>query len=685
MRSLPPLLTAALALSVTGCRPAEPAPIRVVIVVIDGVRLDESFAAWDSDLTGEPAQQTMPRIFEELVPQGTLVLPTYNMGTTITAPAHVTMFTGARQRLANFSVDEGPGLYRPERPTLGEELRRQTQATQEESMILANADLVWPLDWSLMPGYGPEFASEWFFVAIAPGETQPAPDDSFATVALNLELQETPRRLVLANLKEVDRKGHYGDSIADYVGSVEELDQPIMDLWEDLSADPVYGDRTVMVITSDHGRHRIEDNAEFGEDFWRNHGDATAGDREVPLLFVGAGVRKGQVVEAPYTLEDIAPTIAALMDIKMPWARGVPITEALNEAPDWTRSGLGAIAASGDYMVEEIFESDDAWRRGGVWWEGQRLSDPDAFAAESPAVVDTGDGAMACWRELKIHHSWMPWVPRCALLADDGTVTAIDGPQAQVGPFWEPDLRMVEGSTGSVVHAAYINNPDDIGELGQNNDVAPREARWTGAAWELGVITEPQIYYPTDLSIADLGEGREVWAFAANPGGNGSRYTRRIYVQRASWGGAGALDVGAVRQLTPDAQAPDAYDWRQERPTIRVDGDRLHMAFTNFQDNQRQIWRVSSDDDGEIWTPAEVVVDDPGLYANLPPVWMGDRLAWVTHDGRAANVCAEGGNGSNTCIRLDTDRVSDIAWDGSLLHIVRGNPDGSWTRQALSL
>jgi len=684
MRSLPPLLAAALVLPSAGCRPAEPAPIRVVVVVIDGVRLDESFASWDSDLTGEPAQATMPRIFEELVPQGTLVLPTYNMGTTITAPAHATLFTGARQRLANFSVDAGPGLYRPERPTLGEELRRQTQAAQEESLILANADLIWPMDWSLMPGYGQDFASDWFFVAIAPGETQPAPDDSFATVSLNLELRDTPRRLVVANFKEVDRKGHYGDDIADYVSSVQELDEPIMDLWEDLSSDPVYGDRTVMVITSDHGRHRIQDNAEFGEDFWRNHGDASAGDREVPLLFLGPGVRKGQVVEAPYTLEDVAPTIAALMGIKMPWARGVPIAEALNDVPDWTRSGVGAIAASGDYLVEELFETDDAYRRSGIWWGEQRLSDPDAFAAESPTVVDMGDGAMACWRELTVHHSWMPWVPRCALLAEDGTYAAIDAPQEQVGPFWEPTLRLVEDSNGlggPAVHAAYIHNPDDIAELGQENDVAPREARWTGKTWELGAIEEPSIFYPTDLSVADLGGGSELWAFAANPGGNGSRYTRRVYVQEVGWDSGGGIDAGPLRQLTPAAQEPQAQDWRQERPVIRVDGDQLHMALVSFQDDQRQIWRVTSDDGGEIWTPAEVVVDDPGLYANLPPVWMGDRLAWVTHDGRVAQICAEDAE----CIRLDTDRVSDIAWDGTLLHVVRGNPDGSWTRQALSL
>jgi len=672
--------TLPLLLLTAACRPAEPAPVRVVIVVIDGVRLDESFAPWDSDLTGEPAYESLPRIYEELVPQGTLVLPAYNMGTTITAPAHTTMMTGVRQRLANFSVDEGPGLYRPDRPTLGEELRRQTQATQEESMILANADLVWPLDYSLMPGYGPEMASEWFFVAIAPGETQPAPDDSFATVALNLELQDTPRRLVMANLKEVDRKGHYGDDIADYVSSVEELDEPIMDLWESLAADPVYGDRTVMVITSDHGRHRIEDNAEFGEDFWRNHGDASAGDREVPIFMIGPGVRKGQIIEAPYTLEDLAPTLAALMDIKMPWARGVPIAEALEEVPDWTRSGVGAIAASGDFMVEELFETDDAYRRSSIWWDEQRLSNPDAFAAESPSVVATDDGALACWRELHVDNTWMPWVPHCALLSAESGVTPIDAPQEQVGPFWEPDLRVVDG----LVAAAYIHNPDDIAELGQLNDVSPREARWNGEDWELGVIVEPQVFYPTDLSVADLGDDSELWAYAANPGGSGSRYTRRIYVQEVAWRSDG-LEVSQVRALTPTAQEPQAFDWRQEHPVVRGDGDTLVMALHSYQDEQRQIWRVTSDDGGEVWSPAEIVVDDPDLYTNLPPDWMGDRLARVSYDGRVANVCAEDGSGSNTCIRLDTDRVSDIAWDGGLLHIVRGNPDGSWSRQTLSL
>ncbi len=684
MRARTPALLCALALS-SACRPAEPSPPRVVILVIDGVRLDESFATWDSDLTGEPARSSLQRVVDELLPQGTLVLPTYNMGTTITAPAHTAMFTGVRQPLANFSVDEGPGLYRPSFPTLGEELRRQTQATRDESMVMANADLIWPLEWSLTPGYGEDLASDWFFVAVAPGESQPASDDTSVMVSIELEMRDVSRRLVLANLKEVDRKGHYGEDRWEYTGAVAELDTPIIELWERLQSDSSYAGDTVLIITSDHGRHRIEDNPEWDDDYWRNHGDASAGDREVPLLILGPGVRQGQVVEAPHTLEDIAPTAAALLGIELPWARGVPIAEALEEPVDWARSGVGAVAADGDYLVEERFELGDPYRRSGIWWGERRLSSAEAFASEAPAVVDTGAGGLACWREIALDEHFMPWVPRCALLDEGGGVTEIAAPEAQVGPHWRPRLRVVSDARGEPrVRMTYIHNPDDIAELGVDEDVAPREARWNGTRWAVRALAEPSTYYPTDLSAAELGEDQSLWVYTANTGDSEARYSRRVYTQEQEWTGD-ALRSGPPHRLTPDELVPEGL-YREEHPVLRPggEGDRLELAMNSYTVDTRQIWRLVSEDGGRSWSAPEVVVDDPGLYTHLGPVWMGDRLAWVAYDGRSAEVCAEG-DGAPHCIRLDTDRVADLAWDGALLHVVRGNPDGSWSRVALSL
>jgi hypothetical protein len=664
--TLPFLGLAALA---TGCRPAEPTPVRVVIAVIDGVRLDESFAPWESSLTGEPARELLPRIWSELAPQGTVVLPTYNMGTTITAQGHATMFTGARQRMANFSVDNGPGLYRPARPTLGEELRRQTETTQTESLILANADLIWPLEWSMMPGYGRDLASEWFFVSVAPGSDQPAPDDVQAVVALGLEMDDLQPRLTLANFKEVDRKGHYGDNLDQYVDAVEEIDDPIVELWEKLQADTLYGDRTVLVVVSDHGRHRIEDDAGFGEDYWRSHGNSSAGDREVPLLLLGPGVRQGQIVEAPYSLEDLAPTLAALLDIEMPWARGMPITEALNTPPGWTRAGVGAAAVDGDYLVEERFEADP-YRRSGIWWEGQRLSAEDAWAAEGPSVVQTDDGALACWREIALDSSWMPWVPHCALLSGDGDVSLIDGPEPEVGAFWDPELRVVDGA----VHIAYIHNPEDIAELGVDEDVAPREARWSGSSWELGLVEHPSIYYPTDLSVADRGEGKVLWAFGGNVNGSEARYKRRLYLQDNTWTDEG-MTAGATRRLDLDVYGPQG-EWRLEYPVVRAEGDHIELAAVSFSEQTTELWRITSDDGGQSWLPPEVVVSSAGLLPNLKPVWVGDRLAWAELEGVFTKICVEGAD----CVTLDSARVADLDWDGAYLHAVRGNPDGSWTR-----
>ncbi|HMP99971.1 MAG TPA: alkaline phosphatase family protein, partial [Cyclobacteriaceae bacterium] len=59
------------------------------------------------------------------------------------------------------------------------------------------------------------------------------------------------------------------------------------------------------------------------------HGSVYTYDTHVPVLFYGNGIRQGNSVHA-YSITDIAPTIAMLLNIKLPnGSSGHPIAEVL--------------------------------------------------------------------------------------------------------------------------------------------------------------------------------------------------------------------------------------------------------------------------------------------------------------------------------------------------------------------
>ena len=116
-----------LAIALGGCRPAvEHSPYdgpRVVVLVLDGVRDEESFGDTWSQVVDGPPSELMPRTWEQLVPQGSRATHVHSAGLTLTGPGHATMLSGVRQAFGNYEVLDEPGAFRPELPTIFEELR----------------------------------------------------------------------------------------------------------------------------------------------------------------------------------------------------------------------------------------------------------------------------------------------------------------------------------------------------------------------------------------------------------------------------------------------------------------------------------------------------------------------------------------------------------------------------------
>lgn len=659
----------------------------MVVLVVDGVRFDDTFAPWPNDISGLPGPDHWPRVWGELVPQGAVLLPAYNMGTTITAPGHAQLATGRRTPLANIGVDADPYLYRTEHPTLFEEVRRQTAISPGQVSLIANTSLVQPIAWSVAPGYGEAYQAAWLLVAEDPGSPKPESDDMAVFDAIRTELEHFSPRLTFANLKEVDRTGHYGPDAAEYLTSVTDLDGPIADLWAWLQSEdgpPGYRANTVFVLTTDHGRHR---GGLPEEESWRDHGDASSGDREVPLLLLGPGVRAGAQLELPYALEDLAPTLGALLDVRLPWAQGLPMAEALAAPlePTWTRSGVAAVGADGSYVVEERYAADPA-HRSAIWWGEEQLSDPAAWAAEAPVVVSDrdpeGERAWACWREVTLSTTGedMPWLAQCARLdAGTGKVTHIVGPEAEVSPFWRPRGRL---SSDGRPELNYIHNPNDIAELGLEFDVGARVARLEGGAWRLGREKTTVVFYPTDAAGVTV-EGEELQLFAGCPdSASQSRNERRIYALRGQFTEDGWVDE-RPQSIPFDAVAPEdpSTGWRLERPAARLEAGSVEVAALSIEAETRRVLRVRTNDAGRTWGEPEVVTDDPGLYAHLSPLYTSRGLTWLRWSAGTSEVCFEDG----ACLGLGSPRVADVAWDGDTLHVVVDTGWGQWVRKELDL
>lgn len=150
------------------------------------------------------------------------------------------------------------------------------------------------------------------------------------------------------NLSEYDFMAHlmghvcaHGDTVA-YWARLEEIyreaeRQIIEILWPFLQAHPRYGGRTVLVVATDHGRH--DDSVGVG---FLNHGHGyvspggacglnCAGCRDIWAMYLGPGIRRAYRATATYEIDDVAPTVRALLGFANPFEVGAPIEEILDE------------------------------------------------------------------------------------------------------------------------------------------------------------------------------------------------------------------------------------------------------------------------------------------------------------------------------------------------------------------
>ncbi len=151
--------------------------------------------------------------------------------------------------------------------------------------------------------------------------------DSFVWDELQYVMDTYHPSLTLVNLGSTDGVGHQGDWDR-YLAAIAGADQVVQDIYDKIQADPVYKDKTALIVTSDHGRHL--DGIYTG---FKDHGCTCLGCRNVMFLAIGPGIRENAVIGQSYCLADIGPTIGYMLGFETIYSEGRIIRDMFVEPP----------------------------------------------------------------------------------------------------------------------------------------------------------------------------------------------------------------------------------------------------------------------------------------------------------------------------------------------------------------
>ena len=263
---------------------------RVIVVVIDGCRLDRFHEAEKPYLEKMMAGGTVYENVETTYPARTVV-------------CFSSMFTGAAPEkhgiTSNLVLKLGLKVE-----SIFDSLRR----AGKKGRLVGIAHLI--------DSFGDDVAS---VTSVAHNDKI----DQNLIAAAKRELEEHDPELLVLQLLAVDQNGHVrGTYYPEYVERIEITDGLIEEFMQWCEEHGYLDDQTAVVLMADHGQGRG-----IGA-----HGHLSEGERFVPFAMWGSGITGGQAVEKPASILDLAPTISYLLGIGPPeGSTGRVLKDALEE------------------------------------------------------------------------------------------------------------------------------------------------------------------------------------------------------------------------------------------------------------------------------------------------------------------------------------------------------------------
>lgn len=135
--------------------------------------------------------------------------------------------------------------------------------------------------------------------------------DVFTHYAAMHYMETKKPKLLFIGYGETDEWAHSGH-YKDYLDAAHKVDKWIKDLWNYIQSTPFYKDKTVLFITTDHGR-----GDEIKEE-WTSHNSKIKGAGQIWFAAMGPGIiRKGEVKKAQqFYQKQFAQTIAHLIGME---------------------------------------------------------------------------------------------------------------------------------------------------------------------------------------------------------------------------------------------------------------------------------------------------------------------------------------------------------------------------------
>jgi predicted AlkP superfamily pyrophosphatase or phosphodiesterase len=269
----------------------EPLAKRVIVVVIDGCRLDRFHEAEKPYLERMMAGGTVFESVETVYPARTVV-------------CFSSMFTGA--------PPETHGITSNLVLKLGLEVESVFDALRssgKKGRLVGIAHLI--------DAFGDDVAS---VTSVAPNDKI----DHNLIAAARREIEEHDPDLLVLQLLAVDQNGHVrGTYYPEYVERIEITDR-LIEGFLGWCEERGYLEDAAIVLMADHGQGRG-----IGA-----HGHLSEGERFVPFALWGSGVAEGRVVKDPRSILDLAPTVCYLLGVEPPGGSvGRVLEEALEEGP----------------------------------------------------------------------------------------------------------------------------------------------------------------------------------------------------------------------------------------------------------------------------------------------------------------------------------------------------------------
>lgn len=289
------IITAAMALALAPALAAPPAPVDVIIVGVDGL----SPRGVDEGIT--------PRL-NELMARGVYTFHARGVFPTSSSSNWASMINGAGPEQHGVTSNDWERWNRPILPSAtGMEdifptIFGQLHAQRPDAVIASI------YDWG---AFGRLYER-----AAVDIDTDAEGPDQAAQLAIQAFNKDHPA-LLFVHLDHVDHAGHtHGWHTPEYFAAVEHADALIGTIADAVTAADRW-DRTVLIVTSDHGGVN------------KSHGGETMAELEIPWIIAGAGIAQGREITRTVNTFDTAATAAHLLAINPnPAWIGRPVLEA---------------------------------------------------------------------------------------------------------------------------------------------------------------------------------------------------------------------------------------------------------------------------------------------------------------------------------------------------------------------